>query len=220
MKKGSRVLAALLAVGLLLGGCAGKSGENSFDDPKGSSIYVTEEGTFSTATVENFDSQDPNYELMQLGSEDDWKAYLEEMAAEYNGEHGEGAVTLKSCGFGDGTMKMIFDYATGSDLVQFTKTYEDTANEVESLSFTTVEDALSQAAAENALFIRLSDGKSATTDEIAKKSDYHVVVVEGTPGKTQKIKTEGKIAFVSNNVTINSSYAVETKEGKSYIIFK
>lgn len=216
MKKRSRILVALLAVGLLAG-CAGRGGDNSFDNPKSSSIYVTDEGTFSTATVETYEKQDYYNEEEWKGQ---WTSFLEQAAADYNSEHGEGAVTLKSGSLEDGTITMIYDYATGDDLVQFTSFFEDEANQVGAISSISVEEALNQAGTDGILFVRLSDGKTASTDEIAKKSDYHVVVVEGLPGQTRKIKTEGKIAFVSSNVSITNSYAVEIGEGKSYIIFK
>lgn len=216
MKKRSRILVALLAVGLLAG-CAGRGGDNSFDNPKSSSIYVTDAGTFSTATVETYEKQDYFNEEEWKGQ---WTAFLEQAAVDYNSEHGEGAVSLKSSSFQDGTITMIYDYATGADLVQFTAAFEDEANQVGSISTISVEEALNQAGTGGVLFVRLSDGKTASTDEIAKKSDYHVVVVEGLPGQTRKLKTEGKIAFVSSNVSITNSYAVEVGEGKSYIIFK
>ena len=119
MKKMKAVLAVLITAGILAG-CAGRGGTSTFE-PKSSGIFVTDAGTFSTATVETYDNQD-------YYNEEEWKNFLEENVAAYNAEHGEGAVTLQTCSLKEGTASMIFDYATGSDLAQFTALYEDTAN--------------------------------------------------------------------------------------------
>lgn len=208
MKKVKAVLAVLLAAAVVTG-CAGR-GETSTFEPKSSGIFVTEAGTLRTATVETYEDQD-------YYKEEEWKAYLKENVAAYNAEHGEGAVTLNSCSMKDGTASMIFDYATGNDLAQFTAAYEDTANQVDSITVTGVAEALEQAKAEGVLFIRTKDGKTASTDEIAGKGDYHVVAVEGGP---VKIQTEGKIMYTSDGVSLNSSFIAQTAEGKNYIIFK
>lgn len=208
MKKMKAVLAVFLAAGMLAG-CAGR-GETSTFEPKSSGIFVTDAGTFSTATVETFEHQD-------YYSEEEWKTFLETNVSAYNETHGAGAVTLQSCSLKEGTASMIFDYATGNDLAQFTAEYEDTANQVDAITMMTVDEALNQAAAEGALFIKTADGKAASTDDIAKKADYHVVAIEGGP---VKIQTEGKIMYTSDGVSMNSSFIAEVTEGKNYIIFK
>ena len=208
MKKMKAVLAVLITAGLLAG-CAGRGGTSTFE-PKSSGIFVTDAGPFSTATVETYDDQD-------YYNEEEWKTFLEENVASYNAEHGEGAVALQSCSLKDGTASMIFDYATGSDLAQFTALYEDTANSVNSIDIIPVAQALEEAGTAGTIFIKTADGKTASTDEIAKKTDYHVVAVDGGP---VKIQTEGKIMYTSDGVKLNSSFIAEISEGKNYIIFK
>ena len=88
MKKMKAVLAVLITAGILAG-CAGRGGTSTFE-PKSSGIFVTDAGTFSTATVETYDNQD-------YYNEEEWKTFLEENVAAYNAEHGEGAVTLQTC---------------------------------------------------------------------------------------------------------------------------
>ena len=100
MKKMKAVLAVLITAGILAG-CAGRGGTSTFE-PKSSGIFVTDAGTFSTATVETYDNQD-------YYNEEEWKNFLEENVAAYNAEHGEGAVTLQTCSLKEGTASMIFD---------------------------------------------------------------------------------------------------------------
>ena len=198
MKKMKAVLAVLITAGILAG-CAGRGGTSTFE-PKSSGIFVTDAGTFSTATVETYDNQD-------YYNEEEWKNFLEENVA----------VTLQTCSLKEGTASMIFDYATGSDLAQFTALYEDTANQVNSIDIIPVAQALEEAGAAGTIFVKTADGKTASTDEIAKKTDYHVVAVDGGPIKLQ---TEGKIMYTSDGVKLNSSFIAEISEGKNYIIFK
>ena len=160
---------------------------------------MTDAGTFSTATVETYDDQD-------YYNEEEWKTFLEENVASYNAEHGEGAVALQSCSLKDGTASMIFDYATGSDLAQFTALYEDTANSVNSIDIIPVAQALEEAGTAGTIFIKTADGKTASTDEIAKKTDYHVVAVDGGP---VKIQTEGKIMYTSDGCLLYTSDAAD-----------
>ena len=170
MNKMKAVLAVLITAGLLAG-CAGRGGPSTFE-PQSSGYFVTDAGTVSTATVETYDDQD-------YYNEEEWKTFLEENVASYNAEHGEGAVALQSCSLKDGTASMIFDYATGSDLAQFTALYEDTANSVNSIAIIPVAQALEEAGTAGTTFIKTADGKTASTDEFAKNTDYHVVAVNG-----------------------------------------
>ena len=88
------------------------------------------------------------------------------------------------------------------------------ANQVNSIDIIPVAQALEEAGAAGTIFVKTADGKTASTDEIAKKTDYHV---DGGPIKLQ---TEGKIMYTSDGVKLNSSFIAEISEGKNYIIFK
>lgn len=208
MKEIRAVIVILLATGLLAG-CSGRGGISA-SEPDKSGIYVTDAGTFSTTTVEPYEDHD-YYE------EGEWTAFLQRRIDKFNAEHGEGAVTLRSNSQKDGTIRMEFSYATGDALVQFAKEYHDTVNEVDSIRMMSVKEALSQAEAEAVSFVRAKDGRGVTPDEIGKHDDYRVVVVEGPP---VKLKMEGSVAYASGNVSMNGSKAVDTAQGKNYIIFK
>lgn len=208
MKKRKAVMLVMLVAGLIAG-CSGRGGISA-SEPESSGIYVTEAGAFTTTTVESYENQD-------YYQEEEWNRFLQKRADEFNEKHGDGAVTLDSCSQKDGTIRVTFAYASGDDLVQFTKAYHDTANAVDSIGMLSVEDALTQAEAEKVSFVKARDGRTATEDEIRKNGDYRAVVVEGPP---VKLKTEGSIAYVSGNVSMAGSKGVQTVQGKSYIIFK
>ncbi len=209
MKKKKAFLAAFLAAGMLTG-CLGRSGGGTMN-AESSRIYVTEEGALQTATVETYTQQD-------YYRADELKAYLEEAVSGYNEAHGQGAVTLDSCTLENGNAKMVFRYASGSDLAGFTSQYEDKVNQVDSITVTRVSDILEQSESEGVAFKKASDGKPAEKKALSNKGDCFAIVVE-TP-QPVTIQTQGKLLFTSKNVSIKDHYTVQTAKGKNYIIFK
>ena len=209
MKKKKAFLAAFLAAGMLTG-CLGRSGGGTMN-AESSRIYVTEEGALQTATVETYTQQD-------YYRADELKAYLEEAVTGYNEAHGQGAVTLDSCTLENGNAKMVFRYASGSDLAGFTSQYEDKVNQVDSITVTRVSDILEQSESEGVAFKKASDGKPAEKKALSNKGDRFAIVVE-TP-QPVTIQTQGRLLFTSKNVSIKDHYTVQTAKGKNYIIFK
>lgn len=209
MKKRKAVLTALLAAGMLTG-CLGNGGSSTLNS-ESSRIYVTEEGTLQTATVESYVQQD-------YYNGDELKTFLEEAVSQYNGANGQNQVTLDSCTLDNGTARMMFHYASPDALIGFTTQYEDKANQVESIAVNKLSEVFGQSESEGVAFIKASDGKEADKKALSKRGDNHVVVV--TSANPVTIQTQGKILFVSNNVVIKDSHTVQTTKGKSYIIFK
>ena len=74
MKKG-QTAAAILLLSLALNGCGGGNGTTAFA-PSESSLYVTKEGTVTSADVESYEND--------YYSADELKAYAEEMKQGYN----------------------------------------------------------------------------------------------------------------------------------------
>lgn len=209
MKKRKAVLAALLAAGMLTG-CLGNGGSSTLNS-ESSRIYVTEEGTLQTATVESYAQQD-------YYNGDELKTFLEEAVSQYNGANGQNQVTLDSCTLDNGTARMMFHYASPEALIGFTTQYEDKANLVESISVNKLSEVYGQSESEGVAFIKASDGKEADRKALSKRGDNRAVVM--TSANPVTIQTQGKILFVSNNVVIKDSHTVQTTKGKSYIIFK
>ena len=209
MKKRKARLAALLAVGMLTG-CLGNGGSSTLSS-ESSRIFVTEEGTLQTATVESYSQQD-YYNGEEL------KAFLEEAVSQYNGANGQNQVTLDSCTLDNGTARMMFHYASAEALIGFTTQYEDKANLVESIDLNKLSEVYGQSESEGVTFIKASDGKKVDQKAVSKKGSSQAVVV--TSDNPVTIQTQGKIQLVSDNVVIKDSHTVQTTKGKSYIIFK
>ncbi|WP_143320869.1 hypothetical protein [Clostridium sp. HBUAS56010] len=211
MKKKRMFLAAVLAAGMLTG-CLGRAGGNALN-AESSRIFVKGDGVLQTATVETYAEQD-YYDVEEL------KTYLEEAAASYNQNHGEGAVTLDSCSMEKGIATMVFQYGTGDDLAGFTAEYEDKANQVDSIKVSSFSDIYGQSQSEGVVLLKADDKKKAKADNkaLSGKEQSHAVVVETKNPVT--IQTGGKLLFVSDNVVIKDSHTVQAAEGKNYIIFK
>ena len=210
MKKRKAVLAALLVAGMLTG-CLGNGGGSSTLSSESSRIFVTEEGTLQTATVESYSQQ-------EYYNGDELKAFLEEAVSQYNGANGQNQVTLDSCTLDNGTAKMMFHYASAQALIGFTTQYEDKANMVESIEVNKLSEVYGQSQSEGVTFIKASDGKKADQKAVSKRGSSQAVVV--TSANPVTLQTQGKILLVSDNVVIKDSHTVQTTKGKSYIIFK
>ena len=113
-------LTAALGLVLLLGGC--KIAGNGFD-PQENTIYVSEDRTLSTATVEACSPE--------TYSADELRTFVEQAVSDYNEEkigqakavNEEGQeklpVAVRSCEIEEGQAVMILDYASSEDLVNF-----------------------------------------------------------------------------------------------------
>ncbi|MDK2966877.1 MULTISPECIES: hypothetical protein [Lacrimispora] len=209
MKKLKAVLAAVLAAGMMTG-CLGIGGSSTLNT-ESSRIFVTEEGTFQTATVESYAQQD-------YYSADELKSFLEEAVSKYNGENGQNQVTLDSCTLDSGTARMMFHYASPDALIGFTTQYEDKANQVESIAVSRLSDVYDQSESEGTAFIKASDGKKADRKALSKRGENQAIVV--TSENPVTIQTQGRLLFVSDNVVIKDKHTVQTTKGKSYIIYK
>ena len=209
MKKSwTLLLAALTVIMTVLSGC----GSAKFE-PTGSSIYVKKDGTVISADIEDFSGS--NY------SEDELKAYVENAVKSYNSEKGAASeayadkntslpVAVDSLTVKDNTASLYLSYATCADYLEFTGTggMEDGISALEKATI-----------AEMSLSGNFKNAKNenVTLDSVTKNSKYHVVRIEGPV----TMQIEGKVAFVSAGVTIDSKNTVTTPEADvSYIVFK
>lgn len=215
MKK-SKTLLAMMTTGLLLtsmalSGC-GAGNQSSTFSPKESRIYVARDGGISSSLVETYDKD--------IYVQSELEAFAQEAAAEFseaNVTQEKAAVTLKSCTMEDGMAKLIFEYNSGESLTEFAKVYGDTANQVESLTVTTVADGLVQGLIVDTAFLKAKDGSAVDNQTVTKDGGFHLVAVKG-PSVT--LQTEGKVRYYSTGSTLVDEFTVKTSEGNAYIIFK
>lgn len=230
MRRAYAFAAAALA-GALLYGCGNQASPGRDFAPIQNSVYVSRQGEFQSALVENYDKD--YYDQAEL------EKFLSEAVASFNGGEaanaGEGSessadggqaqesgeaekppVTLISCSLQDGVASSVFGYRSADDLIRFAEESGDDSNDFTFLDETTVADGIVKGYIMDGNFLD-AKGQAVGTDEVAKQSKCYVVCVQGAG----TIQTEGKVAYVTDGVTLVDEYTVSTPDGaKSYIIFK
>ena len=203
MKKG-QTAAAILLLSLALNGCGGGNGTTAFA-PTETSLYVTKEGTVTSADVETYEND--------YYSADELKAYAEEMLGVFESGNQSGSSEKKAeiaeCTVKDGTAKLLITFPDAEEYLRFAEEYPDTESgiRIESLEGYIVGSTFYKAGDENT---------EVSAVDITKQKKLYVVCVKGSA----KIQTDGQVRYVSEGVTLNGSMA-ETPEGEtSYIIFK
>ena len=203
------IMATSLAI---LTGCAG-SGESTAFAPTESSLYITSEGTVTSATVETYDND--------YYSADELKSSVEEILTAFNTSvNTTDAATINDCTMADGTAKLLIDFKDADSYLTFMESYPDdeSAIHITALDITTVSDGIVKGYIAGETFTKPSDsGKSISADEVMKQSKLYVAAVEGA----SLIQTDGAIQYISSGVSTVGNNMVETPAGQvSYVVFK
>lgn len=219
MRKSKPVwIAAILSIALMGCGSQGKAGSWNADS---NSIYVNKAMAVESAMAVTSEKTNDLYNQEEL------KAYVAEYVVAYNtanggaaaSENSEGAAKLpaaiKSCKLEGTTGILAFEYASADDFVNFSQETGDNTHTVAALSVKSVSDALAAGELTARKFVSVA-GKEAELRDVAGQSAGIVVAVEGGA----VIRTEGKIVYVSEGVSLNDTYTAVTSEGTNYIIFQ
>ena len=206
MKKG-QTAAAILLLSLALSGCSGGTGKTAFA-PTETSLYVTKEGTVTSADVETYEND--------YYSADELKAYAEEMLTAFESGNQSGDSDKKAeiteCTVKDGTAKLLITFPDAEE-------YPDTESgiQIESLDVVSMADGVEKGYIIGSTFYKAGDGNTEVSAvDITKQKKLYVACVKGSA----KIQTDGAVQYVSEGVTLNGDVA-ETPAGEtSYIIFK
>ena len=204
MKAGRRsalLLTGCLLTGIWLTGCA--SGGGSAFPPSQSLIYVDDEGTLYTSLVEAYDPADTSYDVQELSQ------MAKQEAESYTG------VTLSDCTLEDGMARVIYQYSDGEALVQFTKGTQDEANQVDSITATTVMEGLAARTDQDGVWTDARKGQEVDREKIMRQNKLHMVAIDGEA----TIQTEGAIRYYSGEVNLTDTNVAEVK-GQAYLIYR
>ena len=198
-KKGIVLLAALLAVT----GCS-RTGSGEGFAPTEDSLYITGEGTVTSAVIE--DCSGDVYDETEL------REYVEKLLTDFNGGSGEDVpVSIRECEISDGTAKLVLDFRDADSYIRFTEEYPDEESQIrlEELSVMDMEQAVSAG---------YMDGlKLVSSDSVRKKSRLKVARLDGSA----VIRTDGAIRYVSEGVELTGKCEARvSSDTESYIIFK
>ncbi|MDD6395175.1 MAG: hypothetical protein PUB37_03210, partial [Firmicutes bacterium] len=185
-------------------------------------IFITKERGVVSAEFESFDNSpygdSPRYQ------EDELKAFVEEAVSSYNKNCGAAEkayienkedylpVAVESLVVEDKVAKLILDFATADDYLQFNGTADVVP--VKDLIIGTVKDGIDSGLDFSGMLNE--KGEPADQEKLTSSEKYSLVAVTGNT----VMKVEGKIKYVSEGVTIKDENTVVTTEGTNYIIFK
>lgn len=193
MRRGKAAL-LLTVCAVLLCGCSMKfSAEEN-------AVYVNKDGEIVSAIVESFDKE--YYDADEL------QAMLEQSVAEYNAENGKDSIEIDSFKLDDGVLKVIMNYLTWADYSNF--------NDVQFFAGR-LSDIQGKNYGKNITFEGRDGSESVAFEDI--DGDYQVILVE----EKIVVQTAGKIAYVSENVSVEGEKLARLKEdasGIGYIIYK
>lgn len=219
MKKAIRALLTIAAAGLLLSGC-GRSEDKSAFSPAQTCVYVSSDGSVSSAQVLKMDDKVDHKDLEQ---------YLEAAVIMFNKENGGGEsaknrsgsdklpAALQSVTLQKGVATAIFDYASVEDLAKFRDTREQTdqSNTVTGVEVRKVSDAAG-AGWLSGSFLK-PDGGRASADEVKKKTGANAACIEGGG----IVMFSGKVLFMSEGVSKKDERTVSMPDStKSYVVFE
>ena len=179
---------------VMLGGCSMKfSAEED-------AVYVNKKGQVLGAIVESFDKD--YYDADEL------QGMLEQDVVEYNGENGKNSIEVDSFKVSGGQVKVIMNYADWADYAHFNdgQFFAGKLADIQGKNY-----------GANVTFTGRDGSETLTLDQI--EGDYYVILLE----EKIVVQTAGKIAYVSNNVSIEGEKLARVNEdatGLAYIIYE
>lgn len=193
MRQGKILLISAVCA-MILSGCSMKySAEEN-------AVYVNKNGEVVSAIVESFDKE--YYDADEL------QDMLEQSVVEYNAENGKNSIEVDSFKLDNGVLKVIMNYLTWADYSNF--------NEVQFFAGE-LSDIQGKNYGKNISFISRDGSETVAFETI--EGDYRVVLVE----EKIVVQTAGKIAYVSENMSVEGDKLARLKEdaaGIGYIIYK
>lgn len=221
MKKAGLLLAGVTA-GIWLAGC--QSSEKAAFSPSVSCVYVAEDGSLSSALVEEAGSTAvEEKELLQ---------YLETAVSRFNEEKGAEAqaknkkgkerlpVALQSLSLGDNNrVTVIFEYGSLEDMTAFGQTGDNedaTVSGISALEIKPVDEAETAGWFQDTVFVT-ADGSQANPEAAGQETGGKAVRIQGGTN----LMVPGSILYRSGNTELIDEYTVSLPEdGTACVVFK
>lgn len=199
----------LAAAMFLLAGCSDDAA-TAFA-PTQSGLYITSEGTVTSATIETYDAD--------YYSAEELKASVQEILTDWNDGSAD-AASIKECTMADGTAKLLIDFKTPASYLEFMEEYpdEESAIQIKKLDVTTVSDGIRKGYLVGERFYHVEkEQKEVSSDVVMQQSKLYVAAVEGPA----LIQTDGTIVYISTDIQVVGPNMVQTPDKEmNYIVFK
>ncbi len=183
-----------------------------------SGVYIKNDLSLVGTFVEPFNKSYYNATELKLMVEDEIKAYnkekvnVEAVSEKDVKDSINLPITLDDVAVKDKSAKVVITYDSGEDYISFNESYVIGEKQGTTLNVSLVSDGANSLEGE---FVT-EKGESVTIQDITKNGDYKLIYVDfGTT-----IKVEGKVCYISTNVTVEDKDTVTTVDGEgSFIIF-
>ncbi len=213
--KNIKLVVSVLTMCLALSMLTACSGGREFA-PKGNGMYVSKDGQFSTAFEEDVDKA--------YFTEADMLKFVVDEIITYNKSKGASAVayqeeaaekeilpvSITSFTYGD-KAQLILAYASAKDYLAFNEKDETAADE---LMFALAKNTTGMP---DMTFVSVEDGSKIAASSLVGENRLKIVMIAGE----QNIQVQGKLVYVSENVTVTGEdTAITAESGYSYLVFK
>lgn len=221
MKKAGLLLAGL-TVGICLSGC--KTSETAAFSPSVSCVYVAEDGSFSSALVEEIGSTAVEEKELRQYLETTVSRFNEEKGAEAQAKNKKGKerlpVALQSLSIGkDNRVTVIFEYGSLEAMTAFAQTEDnedETVNRISVLEMKSVSEADLAGWFQEAVLVT-ADGNQADSETVMKETEGKAVRIQGGTN----LMVPGSILYRSENTELIDEYTVSLPEdGMACVVFK
>ncbi|MBQ9886701.1 MAG: hypothetical protein IJM37_07585 [Lachnospiraceae bacterium] len=206
---------------LALAGCGEVNKEIAFN-PKTSSVYVCDDGTFLCATVEDFSESYYNVKELKNFVEEKVIDYNEVKAgvpSAYNVEESEASteaeklpIAIKDCYVSDKDVVLILACQDYSDFYKI-NSLDEYKDVITSLKKTTIAE-MKQNGQTFLKDLMGRNGSSVSVSKIMKKKKYHVVTGSGSG----TIYVQGIIQYASSGIIVNDEGTAATVTGEDFVI--
>lgn len=180
---------------MFLTGCSLKS-----FDADTNTVYVKKDGSVMEAIIEDF--SESYYDEKELES------VINDSIDEYNGDTEK--IKVEKFSVKDSTAKLITNYKTAEDFANFNE---------EDFFAGTISEAIKAGYDFDQEFTNLEEKIDISSETIQSLTQYKVVIFE----EKAEIKTDSKIAYISNNVELvneKTAKLTEDAEGLGYIVYE
>ena len=213
--KNIKMIALALVLCLTMAALTACGGGREFT-PNGNGMYVSKDGQFSTAFEEAVDQA--------YFTEADMLKFVEDEVKAYNKAKGASAaayaedvdkeetlpVAITSFTYGE-KAQLILTYASAKDYLAFNEKDETAADE---LMFALAKNTTGMP---DMTFVSVEDGSKIAAGSLVGESKLKIVMIVGQ----QNIQVQGKLVYVSENVTVTGEdTAITAESGYSYLVFK
>lgn len=224
LMKQRKAAAAVMLAAFFACGCSGPYLRTMAFSPETNSIYVAEDGTISSAMVEEYESGDVRQDELWAFVTNEVALFNEQLGASGSAQNEKGKealpVSVESCTAADGKMTAVYAYRDSSCFLQFSENYYGTSFRPTAFETAEVEEGRQQGWLDGGELMKSGKGREPAAvgaQELEKLDKGRIVRIETE--NPLEIQTEGAIRYMSKGVVLSKRNTAQVPAGTYYLIF-